>query len=129
MSAEPLSAVPDSRPAATRSRSQAVRPVLGTLPDGTPFYAPFGAVAADEALVVCHLCGRSLRSVVAHLRVHGWTAAAYRETFGLERHQSLEGAETRKLRAAAFSSRLVFEPAVREGSAAGRARARAARAR
>lgn len=123
MSAEPLSAVPEPSPAVPRQRRQAVRPVLGTLPDGTPFYAPFGAVVADDTLVVCHLCGRSLRSVTAHLRVHGWTAAAYRETFGLERHQPLEGPETRKLRAAAFSSRLVFEPAVREGSASGRARA------
>ncbi|HEX2322744.1 MAG TPA: hypothetical protein VHJ18_27515 [Streptosporangiaceae bacterium] len=46
-------------------------------------------------------------------------------TFGLERTQSLEGHETRKLRSAAFAARLIFEPAVREGSAAGRARARA----
>ena len=44
--------------------------------------------------------------------------------FGLERGQSLEGPETRKLRAAAFAARLLFEPAVREGSAAGRQRAR-----
>ena len=51
--------------------------------------------------------------------------AAYCEAFGLERGQSLEGPETRKLRAAALASRLVFEPAMREGSAAGRDRARA----
>ena len=72
----------------------------------------------------CHLCGRSLRSVTAHLRVHGWTKAAYCAVFGLEPGQSLEGPETRKLRAAAFASRLVFDPAVRAGSAAGRNRAR-----
>jgi hypothetical protein len=88
------------------------------------FYAPIGEVVIDNELVICHLCGRSLRSVTAHLRVHGWTADAYRETFGLERGQPLEGPGTRKLRAAAFTSRLVFEPAVREGSAAGRERAR-----
>jgi hypothetical protein len=80
---------------------------------------------ADGPLVVCHLCGRSLRSVPAHLRVHGWTAGAYREAFGLERGQSLEGPDTRKLRAAAFTSRLLFESAVRDGSAAGHKRARA----
>src|SRR5262249_56789694 len=61
----------------------------------------------------------------AHLRVHGWTKLAYCEAFGLERGQSLEGPETRKLRAVALASRLVFEPAMRQGSAAGHARARA----
>jgi hypothetical protein len=87
-------------------------------------YAPVGEIIVAGALVVCHLCGRSLRSVTAHLRVHGWTKQAYCEAFGLERGQSLEGPETRKLRAAALASRLVFDPAVRRGSAAGRQRAR-----
>lgn len=99
--------------------------VVGTLPDGTPYYAPLGAVVADGPLVTCHLCGRQLRSVTAHLRSHGWTKLDYCEAFGLERRQSLEGHETRKLRAAALESRLVFEPAMRTGSAAGRERARA----
>lgn len=116
----------------TRSRSPvdagdraAAWPPVGMLPDGTPFYAPIGEVVVDGALVTCHLCGRSLRSVAAHLRVHGWTKASYCEAFGLERRQSLEGEETRKLRAAALAARLVFEPAIRRGSAAGRERARA----
>ncbi len=107
-----------------RRRGDGLRPVAGVLADGTPFYAPIGEVVIDGALVTCHLCGRSLRSVTSHLRVHGWAAEAYREAFGLERGQSLEGPDTRKRRAAAFASRLVFEPAVREGSAAGRERAR-----
>ena len=113
MSAELISAEP-------RSRSP-----VGVLHDGTVCYAPFGEVIVDGALVVCHLCGRSLRSVTAHLRVHGWTKQDYCEAFGLERGQSLEGPETRKLRAAALASRRVFDPAVRQGSAAGRERARA----
>src|SRR5499427_4955162 len=99
-------------------------PPVGMLADGTPYYAPIGAVIADGSLVTCHLCGRALRSVAAHLRAHGWTKLAYCEAFGLERGQSLEGPETRKLRAVALTSRLVFEPAMRQGSAAGRARAR-----
>src|SRR5215470_1740214 len=99
-------------------------PPVGMLADGTPYYAPIGAVIADGSLVTCHLCGRALRSVAAHLRAHGWTKLAYCEAFGLERGQSLEGPETRKLRAVALASRLVFEPAMRQGSAAGRARAR-----
>ena len=97
---------------------------VGVLADGTPYYAPIGAVIVDGSLVTCHLCGRALRSVTAHLRAHGWTKLAYCEAFGLERGQSLEGPETRKLRAVALASRLVFEPAMRQGSAAGRARAR-----
>ena len=55
------------------------------------YYAPIGEVVVSGALVTCHLCGRSLRSVTAHLRAHGWTKLAYCEAFGLERGQSLEG--------------------------------------
>jgi hypothetical protein len=102
-----------------------VRPVAGVLADGTPYYAPMGEIISDGATVTCHLCGRSLKSVAAHLRVHDWTKAAYCETFGLERSQPLEGSETRKRRAASFAPRLIFDPAIREGSAAGRQRAAA----
>jgi lambda repressor-like predicted transcriptional regulator len=98
--------------------------VLGVLADGTAFYAPIGEVIVDGSQVTCHLCGRSLRSVAAHLAAHGWTKERYCQAFGLERSQSLEGPETRKLRAAALSARLVFDPAIRAGSAAGRERAR-----
>jgi lambda repressor-like predicted transcriptional regulator len=70
------------------------------LADGTPFFAPVGEVVLDGPRVICHLCGRPWRSVTAHLRAHGWTKQAYCAAFGLERGQSLEGAETRKLRAA-----------------------------
>jgi hypothetical protein len=102
-----------------------VRPVVGVLADGTPYYAPIGEIVSDGATVTCHLCGRSLKSVAAHLRVHGWTKAGYCETFGLERSQPLEGSETRKRRAASFAPRLIFDPAIRAGSAAGRQRAAA----
>ena len=97
---------------------------VGVLADGTVYYVPIGEVVVTGALVTCHLCGRSMRSVTAHLRVHGWTKLDYCAAFGLERSQSLEGPETRKLRAAALTSRLIFEPAMRQGSAAGRARGR-----
>src|ERR1700723_3084775 len=100
-----------------------VRPVAGALADGTPYYAPIGEIVSDGATVTCHLCGRSLKSVAAHLRVHGWTKAAYCDAFGLERGQPLEGQETRKRRASSFAPRLIFDPAIREGSAAGRQRA------
>jgi hypothetical protein len=99
--------------------------VLGRLEDGTSYFSPIGQVIADDSAVICHLCGRAFRSVAAHLHSHGWTKTQYCQAFGLERSQSLEGAETRKLRATAFGARLVFEPAVRIGSARGRQRARA----
>jgi hypothetical protein len=97
---------------------------LGTTAEGVVYFAPMGEIVADGDFVVCHLCGRWLRSVTAHLRCHGWTKVGYCEAFGLERGQSLEGAATRKRRAAAFSARLIFDPAVRAGSERGRARAR-----
>jgi len=104
--------------------AEAVPPRPAALADGTPCYAPVGEVIADGDRVTCHLCGRAFRSVAAHLASHGWTKDRYCETFGLERSQPLEGRATRKLRAASLSARLVFEPAMRDGSAAGRARAR-----
>lgn len=122
MTAEPISAASLRRAASAR---QLFRPVVGVLADGTPFYAPIGEVLTVDARVTCHLCGRSFRSVTAHLRAHGWSKERYCAAFGLERGHSLEGEDTRKLRSAAFAARLIFEPAVRDGSAAGRARARA----
>jgi hypothetical protein len=127
MSAEMNSPLPGAWPPAAQRSARAARParpVTGVLADGTPFFAPVGEVVQDGPLVVCHLCGRPWRSVTAHLRVHGWTKDAYGAAFGLERGQSLEGAETRKLRAAALASRLVFDAAFREGSVTGRRRAR-----
>jgi hypothetical protein len=124
MTAETTGALPRLRQG-SRGARRAVRPVVGVLADGTPYYAPIGEIASDGTTVICHLCGRSLKSVAAHLRVHGWTKAAYCEAFGLERGQSLEGQETRKRRAASFAPRLIFDDAIRVGSAAGRQRAAA----
>jgi ROS/MUCR transcriptional regulator protein len=120
MSAETNSLIP-----AARRPGPVLAPVLAVLADGTPAFAPIGEVVVVDRRVVCHLCGRALRSVAAHLRVHGYTKEAYCAAFGLERGQSLEGPDTRELRAAALTSRLVFDVAFRTGSAAGRQRARA----
>lgn len=116
MSVEMISLAAERRQDAARPTGPALRSIVGVLDDGTPFYAPIGEVVIDGARVTCHLCGRSLRSVSAHLRAHGWTKEAYCAAFGLKRGRSLEGPETRKLRSAAFTVRLIFEPAVREGS-------------
>jgi hypothetical protein len=64
---------------------------VGVLDDGTPYFAPLGEIVVDGSRVICHLCGRALRSVVAHLPSHGWTKDQYCEAFGLERGQPLEG--------------------------------------
>ncbi|MDT7613308.1 MAG: hypothetical protein QOF00_755 [Pseudonocardiales bacterium] len=103
-----------------RRRMQAVVAVLA---DGTPYYAPLATVVRDGALVQCHLCGDWYRSVLAHLRVHGWDQHAYREAFGLERSEPLEGDDTRKRRADALRVRRTFDPVVRAGCEAGRQRA------
>src|ERR1700760_4668219 len=125
MTAEPTHFAPTSGPQLRAAR--AVRPVAGVLGDGTPFYAPIGEVVTDGVTVTCHLCGRSLKSVSAHLSAHGWTKTAYCDAFGLERGQSLEGQETRKRRAGSFAPPLVFGPGGRGGGrrprAGGRARA------
>src|ERR1700753_4379538 len=97
MTAETTGAVPWPDRGA-RAGSRVVRPVVGVLADGTPYYAPIGEVVTDGTTVTCHLCGRSLKSVSAHLRVHGWTKAAYCEVFRLERGQSLEGDQSSQLR-------------------------------
>src|ERR1700685_363554 len=122
MTAETTSAVPWPGQG-SRGGRRMVPPVVGVLADGTPYYAPIGEIISDGATVTCHLCGRSLKSVAAHLRAHGWTQAAYCAAFALERGQPLEGLETRKRRAASLAPRLIFDPAIRSGSAAGRRRA------
>jgi AraC-like DNA-binding protein len=104
-------------------KAGALHSVVGVLDDGTPYYAPLGEVVAEGSRVICHLCGRALRSVVAHLPSHGWTKNQYCEAFGLERGQSLEGSQTHELRAALFTARLAVDPVVRDGAAAGRERA------
>ncbi len=124
MSAEMVSEHAGTAQPGMRARAHALHQVVGVLDDGTPYYAPVGEIAADGSRVICHLCGRALRSVVAHLPSHGWTKEQYCLAFGLERGQSLEGSETNKLGAALFTARLALDPAVRAGAAAGRQRAR-----
>jgi hypothetical protein len=108
------------RPAPTRGL-RAVRLVLA---DGTPYYAPLGTVVSDGPHVQCHLCGGWFRSVLAHIKVHGWDQQAYRTAFELERGQPLEGDATRARRADALRVRRVVDPTVRAGCARGHELAR-----
>lgn len=109
MTAVRVELVPRPRPART------VRAVKAVLPDGTPAYAPVGVVVRDGERVMCHLCGRWFRSVVAHLRSHGWDHLAYRTAFGLQRGEPLEGVDTRSRRATAMRARRAHDPVVRAG--------------
>ncbi|NMI00975.1 hypothetical protein [Pseudonocardia acidicola] len=101
-----------------------VHAVVDVLADGTPCYAPIGEVVSDGPHVQCHLCGAWFRSVLRHLRAHGWDQLSYRAAFGLERGQSLEGDDTRRRRAVALAVRRVHDPAIRAGSEVGEGRAR-----
>src|SRR5262245_19024301 len=108
----------------TSSGSNKPAAVTGWLPDGTPHYAPPGGMLADGDRVCCHLCGAWFLSVASHLRMHGWTKAAYIAAFGLEVGNPLTGALTRKRRSAALTARQAVEPALLRAQAAARTRAR-----
>jgi len=60
---------------------------LWTLPEGTGLHAPLGRLVDDPATgrLCCHLCGRWFLSLGAHVRAHGYTADAYRDTMQLLR--------------------------------------------
>ncbi|MEV6394591.1 MucR family transcriptional regulator [Streptomyces sp. NPDC051907] len=57
----------------------------------TSGHPDFGRLIRDEATdtVVCHVCGQAFRSLGAHVRAHGMTAAEYRQEFGLMRTRAL----------------------------------------
>jgi hypothetical protein len=57
---------------------------LWALPDGTGLHAPVGHLVFDGQMkVCCHLCGKWFIALSARVRVHGYTADAYREAMGL----------------------------------------------
>ncbi|WNV86969.1 MucR family transcriptional regulator [Umezawaea sp. Da 62-37] len=87
-------------------------------------HAPIGSVVHEGDRVLCHVCGRWFKSVLAHLRAHGTDDLAYRGEFGLERNAPLEGASTRRRRADALRRRRETDPAVRAWCAEGEHRAR-----
>ena len=99
-----------------------VRPVLGVLPDGRRI---------TRRSARSSLTGPPLPATCAAARWLGFRAPALArlDQGGLLRgvrpraRQALEGLETRKLRAVSFTPRLVFDPAIRAGSAAGLRRA------
>lgn len=87
-------------------------------------HAPIGTVVHEDDRVLCHLCGRWFKSVLAHLRAHGLDDLAYREAFGLERNAPLEGVTTRRRRADSLRRRRATDPVVRAWCEQGEQRAR-----
>ena len=120
MSAETNSVVPAARRPARRSRRSS--PCWRTAPRPSPRSARWSSSMGGWSATCA--AGRSGRSPPT-CACTATPRTAYCAAFGLERGQSLEGPDTRKLRAAALTSRLVFDVAFRTGSAAGRQRARA----
>jgi bifunctional DNA-binding transcriptional regulator/antitoxin component of YhaV-PrlF toxin-antitoxin module len=99
------------------------------LVETSPF-APFGELLTVDGgeRVVCHLCGRALTMLGAtHLRQHGWTAALYREAFGLRRGASLCAPAMTERRRLLGLERYESNRELREGLAIGQALARSGR--
>jgi hypothetical protein len=90
--AAPPRAAPSSKPYRPASDRHGH---LWQLPDGTGLHAPLGTLVRSEdgQLVCCHLCGRWFEHLGAHVRVHGYTAASYKDTFGLLRTKGMVGTE------------------------------------
>ncbi|MER8188588.1 MucR family transcriptional regulator [Kitasatospora sp. NPDC094015] len=97
-------------------------------PAGAPGRGAFelGRLARDEEsdLVLCHVCGRGFRALGSHVRVHGMTAAEYREEFRLMRTRALSARAVSRARSVA--QRAVYERSARTRAdfAAGQSMAR-----
>ncbi len=93
-------------------------------------FAPVGElrIVDDGERVVCHLCGRALAMLAAsHLRQHGWTAAEYREAFGLRRSTSLCAPAVTAQRRQLGLKRYESNRELRQGLEVGQAMARSGR--
>ena len=90
------------------------------------WFAPIGELTLieDGARVVCHLCGAGFAFLPGHLPAHGWTAAGYREAFGLNRSTPLSSPAVRERRRELGLARYAADPRLREGLAQGQALAR-----
>ena len=110
------------QPLATAARLGSKLLALGVLADGTEYFAPLGQLdfVDDGRRVVCHLCGVALRLLsTSHLRGHGWTAADYREVFGLNRGTPLCARDESERRRAIGEERYRHNRRVRDGFAMG----------
>ena len=96
----PIAASRGAHAASARSEQAAAAPStthghLWALPDGTGLHAPLGRLVddPDTGRLCCHLCGRWFVSLGVHVRAHGYTADAYRDTMQLLRTRPLVSTE------------------------------------
>lgn len=108
------------------SGSRGTHAHLWTLADGTGLHAPYGQLVRDpdSGEVCCHLCGRWFRSLGAHLRLHGYTAAEYRDAMGLCRTRPMTSGELSEAIAQRQAAAYQRHPEVRDTLARGRATGR-----
>ncbi len=60
-------------------------------------FGELGVLIDDGEKVQCHICGQYFRALGSHIRnSHGIRAAEYKETFGLNRGQSIISEKTRE---------------------------------
>ncbi|MFI7134055.1 MucR family transcriptional regulator [Nonomuraea sp. NPDC050153] len=86
-------------------RSLLGRWMMNSPPSHDGLHAPMGTLVrdTDNDLVLCHVCGRWYRALGSHVRVHGLTADAYRQAFGLFASKALSSRGHTEARRAAQS--------------------------
>ncbi|MER7679930.1 MucR family transcriptional regulator [Streptomyces sp. NPDC096934] len=102
-------------------------PILRTREDADSGRHPeFGRLIRDEVAdtVICHMCGHAFRSLGAHVRAHGMTAAEYREEYGLLRSRALSARSFAQQQADDRRARYLASKEVQKRFGAGREMAR-----
>lgn len=99
---------------------------LWIAPDGTGLHAPYGQLVREEGTgrACCHVCGRWFRALGGHVRVHGYTAAGYRQAMGLGATVVLAAADVVAPIAARQAARYRTDARTRAALAGGHALAR-----
>ena len=94
---------------------------VGSLDDGTPYFAPLGELVydADSDRVQCHLCGRWFRHLTwSHLyRRHGWNKDDYVRAFGLNLHRPLHTPTLSVLKSDALKARMATDARIQRAMA------------
>lgn len=99
---------------------------LWSLADGTGLHAPHGELVREDGTgrLCCHLCGQWFRALGSHIRLHGYTAATYREAMGLGTTTTLVAPDVSAGISARQTARYDSSAGMREAFAVGQAMAR-----
>jgi len=60
----------------------------------------YGEIIAEDDQIQCHVCGKFYKSLVTHIRTHGYNAETYKAAFDLPRRASLLSPATSAKRSA-----------------------------